>query len=73
MKDELKSVLAKFLKINKDQINEDTVIDSSVVQGSVLFHRMISRVNDLYDIEILNYSSLKTYKDLISEIDNLTT
>jgi hypothetical protein len=72
MKNELKTVLAKFLKINKDQINEDTVIDSSVVQGSVLFHRMISRINDLYDIEILNYSSIKTYKDLISEIDNLT-
>jgi hypothetical protein len=73
MKDELKSVLAKFLKINKDQINDDTVIDSSVVKGSVLFHRMISRVNDLYNIEIVNYSSLKTYKDLISEIDNFTT
>ena len=72
MEAELKSVLAKFLKINKDQIHDGTVIDSSVVQGSVLFHRMISRVNDLYDIEILNYSSIKTYKDLISEIDNLT-
>ena len=71
MQNELKTVLAKFLKINKDQINDDTLIDSSVVQGSVLFHRMISRVNDLYDIEILNYSSIKTYKDLISEIDKL--
>ena len=73
MKDELKSILAKFLKINKDQINDGTAIDSSVLQGSVLFHRMISRVNDLYNIEILNYSLIKTYKDLISEIDNLTS
>tara|TARA_B100000401_G_C52619215_1_gene630500 strand:+ start:415 stop:636 length:222 start_codon:yes stop_codon:yes gene_type:complete len=73
MKHELKTILSKFLKINKNQINDDTLIDSSVVQGSVLFHRMISRVNDLYNIEILNYSSLKTYKDLISEIDKLTS
>jgi len=73
MENELKSILAKFLKINKDQINDGTAIDSSVLQGSVLFHRMISRVNDLYNIEILNYSLIKTYKDLISEIDNLTS
>lgn len=73
MENELKSILAKFLKINKDQINDGTAIDSSVIQGSVLFHRMISRINDLYNIEILNYSLIKTYKDLISEIDNLTS
>ena len=71
MRDELKAILAKFLKMNESQINNDTVIDSSVVKGSVLFHRMISRINDLYNIEIINYSSIKTYKDLISEIDNL--
>jgi len=71
MKDELKSILAKFLKITESEINNDTIIDSSVVRGSVLFHRMISRVNDLYNIEIINYSSIKTYKDLVSEIDNL--
>ena len=71
MRDELKSILAKFLKITESEINNDTIIDSSVVRGSVLFHRMISRVNDLYNIEIINYSSIKTYKDLISEIDNL--
>jgi hypothetical protein len=73
MTNELKSVLAKFLKINQKQIDDDTVIDSSVVQGSVLFHRMISRVNDLYNIEILNYSSIKTYRDLKSEIEKLNS
>ena len=71
MKDEVKSILAKFLKITESEINNDTIIDSSVVRGSVLFHRMISRINDLYNIEIINYSSINTYKDLISEIDNL--
>ncbi len=71
MRDELKSILAKFLKMTESEINNDTVIDSSVVKGSVLFHRMISRINDLYNIEIINYSSIKTYKDLNSEIDNL--
>ena len=71
MQDELKTIIAKFLKIDRDEINNDTIIDSSVVQGSILFHRMISRINGLYNIEIINYSSLKTYKDLISEMDSL--
>ena len=73
MRNELRSILAKFLKIDQEQIDDDTVIDSSVVKGSVLFHRMISRVNDLYNIEILNYSSIKTYNDLKSEIDKLNS
>ena len=69
MNDDLNTIISKFLKIPKSEINEQTIIDSSAVKGSVLFHRMISRINDLFDIEINNYSQIKTYKNLIDEID----
>ena len=69
MSDDLNTIISKFLKIPKSEINEQTIIDSSAVKGSVLFHRMISRINDLFDIEINNYSQIKTYKNLIDEID----
>ena len=71
MNNEIKLIISKFLKINESEINDETIIDSSVVKGSVLFHRMISRINDLFNVEITNYSSIKTYKDLISEINIL--
>ena len=69
MSDDLNAIISKFLKIPESEINEQTIIDSSAVKGSVLFHRMISRINDLFDIEINNYSQIKTYKNLIDEID----
>tara|TARA_Y100001970_G_C14030462_1_gene748319 strand:- start:572 stop:790 length:219 start_codon:yes stop_codon:yes gene_type:complete len=71
MNEELKLIIGKFLKISHDQISDNTIIDTTVLKGSILFHRMISRINDLYGIEIKDYSVIKTYKDLIDEIDKL--
>ena len=71
MNDDLNIIISKFLKIPKSEINNQTIIDSSAVKGSVLFHRMISRINELFDVEIINYSKIKTYKDLIGEINSL--
>ena len=71
MNDDLNIIISKFLKIPKNEINNQTIIDSSAVRGSVLFHRMISRINDLFDVEIINYSNIKTYKDVIDEINSL--
>ena len=69
MHDDLKKILSKFLRISPDEINDETIIDSSVMKGSVLFHRMISRVNELYQIEIMDYSSIKTFQNLLEVID----
>lgn len=71
MNDDLNIIISKFLKIPKSEINNQTIIDSSAVKGSVLFHRMISRINDLFNVEIINYSKIKNYKDLIDEINSL--
>ena len=46
----------------------DTMIDTSVIQGSVLFHRMIARINDSLNIEIENYDKIHTFQDLLDQI-----
>ena len=66
--DMLKKIVSVFIKKPPETINNDTVIDSSVIQGSVLFHRMISRINDFYKIEIDNYGEIKNYQDLFKII-----
>lgn len=67
----LKNIISKFVKLPPESITEETIIDNSVLKGSVLFHRMISRVNDLYDIQIENYNQIHTYKDLLKSINEI--
>ena len=62
----IKKIVAVFLKVNPESIEDDTVIDNSAIQGSILIHRMISRINNLYDIQIDDHSNLKTFLDLIN-------
>jgi len=66
---ELKKIISIFIKVNTDDITDDSIIDTTVIQGSVLFHRMISRVNKLYSIELDDYSSIKTFSNLIKAIE----
>ena len=67
---DVKNIIAKFLKVNSNSITDETIVDSSVLKGSVLFHRMISRINDICNIEIKDYSSIITYSDIIQAIKN---
>ena len=67
----LKNIISKFVKLPPESITEETIIDNSVLKGSILFHRMISRVNDLYDIQIENYNQIHTYKDLLKSINEI--
>tara|TARA_Y100001958_G_C20699882_1_gene206464 strand:- start:108 stop:329 length:222 start_codon:yes stop_codon:yes gene_type:complete len=64
----LKKIVSVFLKIDPSEIEDSTIIDNSVIQGSVLFHRMISRINDYYNIELESYEKLKTFSDLKEEL-----
>ena len=48
----LKKIVSVFIKKTPTVIQNNTVIDNSVIQGSVLFHRMISRINDFYKFEL---------------------
>jgi len=64
----LKKIVGLFLKVNPNEINDVTIIDTSVLQGSVLFHRMISKINDLFQINLVG-GNIHTYSDLINEIE----
>ena len=64
----LKKIVSIFLKTNPQNICSSSIIDNSVIQGSILFHRMISRINDYYKIEISNYETIKTYGDLLKQV-----
>ena len=66
----LKKIVSVFLKNDPQEINDNTVIDNSAIRGSVLFHRMISRINDYYDVELEHYEKIKTFSDLSNELDS---
>ena len=36
-----KNIIATFLKVDSSDVNENTLIDSSAIPGSVLIHRII--------------------------------
>ena len=63
----VKKIVSVFLKTQPDKIMNDTMIDTSI-QGSVLFHRMIARINDSLNIEIENYDKIHTFQDLLDQI-----
>ena len=65
---DVKIIVAKFLKVSSNSITGETIVDSSVLKGSVLFHRMISRINDICNVELKDYSSIRTYSDIIEAI-----
>jgi len=65
---DIKKIVSIFLKINPDLINDDTIIDKTAIQGSILFHRMISRINNLYNTDISDTSDVKTFNDLTNLI-----
>ena len=64
----IKKIVSVFLKTKPNKITHDTIIDTSVIQGSVLFHRMIARINDFLNIEIENYDKIHTFQDLLDQI-----
>lgn len=63
-----KEIIAKFLKISPSEIKNSTIIDRSVLPGSIIIHRMYSLLSR-EDIETKNYHSIKTFGDLLKEID----
>ena len=68
--DMLKKIISVFIKKPPQNIDNDTIIDNSVIKGSVLFHRMVSRINDFFNIEIDNYQNIKNYSDILNIVKN---
>jgi len=64
----IKKIVGTFLRIKPNDISEDTQIDATVLQGSVLFARMISKINALCDTN-LDGVDIHTYGDLIVKLN----
>ncbi len=65
---DIKNIISAFIKKTAEQITENTVIDKTVVQGSILIHRMYAEIADIgYSID--NYNDIKTYADLLQKIN----
>lgn len=65
---EIKNVISTFIKKPANEISEKTVIDKTVVQGSILIHRMYAEIAELgYNVE--NYTDIKTFGQLVEKIN----
>lgn len=63
-----KEIIATFLKVDPSQINENTIMDSSAIPGSVLIHRMYSTLSS-EGYHIVNQSDIKTYGDFLRALN----
>ena len=66
--DGIKKIIAFFLNIEAASVNEETVIDNSILQGSVKIHMMYGNLAD-NGYKIANYSTIRTYKDLLARLN----
>lgn len=72
MKQEIvKGIIATFLKSDIQDINSNTRIDNTSIQGSVLIHRMYSELKQ-NGYEVNNPAVIKTYGDLEKELFGLS-
>lgn len=62
---EIRKIIAFFLGVDAEQITNETVIDNSVVQGSVKIHMMYGDLAD-NGFKVADYSKIKTYGELWS-------
>ena len=66
--DEIKNIVALFIKKNVEQISEDTLIDKTVINGSILIHRMYSTLANKGFI-VKNYSNIKYFGQLLDSLN----
>ena len=71
---DLKNIISTFIKQPVSAIENETVIDKTIVQGSILIHRMYAEITDI-GFEIENYNEIKTFSDLLNKInpDNISS
>ena len=64
---ELKNIISVFIKKDPSEISDITTIDKTVIQGSILIHRMYAEIAKLgYQID--DFFSIQTYSDLLIRI-----
>lgn len=65
---EIKNIIASFINKNPDEITNNTVIDKTVVKGSILIHRMYAALaNKGYKVS--NYNKIRNYGELLNTLN----
>jgi phosphopantetheine--protein transferase-like protein len=64
--EQLKEIIAPFVKLPVDRIELDTKIDRSAVQSSILLHRMYARLAE-GGVNVTSYTSIRVFGDLVQQ------
>lgn len=64
----IKNIISFFLGIETESINKETVIDNTILQGSVKIHIMYGDLAD-NGYKVANYSKIKTFGELLSNLN----
>jgi len=67
--DKAKTIIATYLKVDPTEINDSTVIDGKAIPGSVLLHRMYSKLS-AEGYVLRNPESMKTYGEFVQRVNN---
>jgi phosphopantetheine--protein transferase-like protein len=65
---ELKKIISTFIGKSIEEINDKTIIDKTVVKGSILIHRMFASLA-AKGFKLNDYSNIKTFGDLIYNLE----
>ncbi|MBS1659727.1 MAG: 4'-phosphopantetheinyl transferase superfamily protein [Bacteroidetes bacterium] len=63
MEEKIKEIVASFIKVPAGEIGPATRIDRSVIQSSIILHRMYARLAE-EGVVIENYAAVKVFGDL---------
>lgn len=66
----IKSIIAQFIKIPVTEISNSTVIDKSVLPGSVVIHRMYALLAQA-GYPVRNQAQIHTYSDLLAVLGSI--
>ncbi len=66
--DQIKKIISQYVKLPPDNINASTVIDKTVIQGSILIHRMYAELSEM-GVKVDNYMNIKTFGQLLEKIN----
>jgi phosphopantetheine--protein transferase-like protein len=67
MKEKIKEIIAPFLKKEKTTIDENTIIDRSVLGSSIIVHRMFAKLA-AEGVVVQNYQQVKTFGNLLQNL-----
>lgn len=64
MEEKIKEIVSVFIRIPAEQIGPSTIVDRSVMNSSILLHRMYAKLADA-GVTVENYTAIKNFSDLL--------